>query len=172
MFRGIYTRDEARTLTEHYVGGADRDRRTQARRRGGDPTAEDSVSRLELTRYMRNQLLRDSDVMSMASGVELRVPFLDSVLFEHAVAAARAISGCSPARRCCCRPFPKFRSGSPTGRSADSLLPIEQWLDARLGRHEFAQPDRAGRRPDGHLVSQVVGARLRAWLQRLTPQHV
>jgi asparagine synthase (glutamine-hydrolysing) len=30
------------------------------------PTLEDEVSYLELTRYMRNQLLRDSDVMSMA----------------------------------------------------------------------------------------------------------
>ena len=50
---------------------------------GSDPTAEDGVSRLELTRYMRNQLLRDSDVMSMASGVELRVPFIDSLLFDQ-----------------------------------------------------------------------------------------
>jgi len=42
----------------------------------------DSVSFLELTRYMRNQLLRDSDVFSMAHGLELRVPFVDSRLFE------------------------------------------------------------------------------------------
>ena len=27
--------------------------------------------------YMQNQLLRDADVMSMAHGVEIRVPFLD-----------------------------------------------------------------------------------------------
>ena len=27
--------------------------------------------------YMQNQLLRDSDVMSMAHGIEIRVPFLD-----------------------------------------------------------------------------------------------
>jgi asparagine synthase (glutamine-hydrolysing) len=31
---------------------------------------------------MRNQLLRDSDVMSMANGLELRVPFVDRVLVE------------------------------------------------------------------------------------------
>ncbi|HSH40406.1 MAG TPA: asparagine synthase (glutamine-hydrolyzing) [Chthoniobacterales bacterium] len=46
------------------------------------PTLEDEVSYLELTRYMRNQLLRDSDVMSMAWGLELRVPFVDSRLIE------------------------------------------------------------------------------------------
>jgi asparagine synthase (glutamine-hydrolysing) len=41
------------------------------------PDLEDEVSYLELTRYMRNQLLRDSDVMSMAWSLELRVPFVD-----------------------------------------------------------------------------------------------
>ncbi len=40
------------------------------------------MSRLELTQYMRNQILRDSDVMSMAHGLELRVPFLDIRLFD------------------------------------------------------------------------------------------
>ena len=44
--------------------------------------ALDQVSYLELTRYMRNQLLRDSDVMSMAWGLELRVPFVDQRLLD------------------------------------------------------------------------------------------
>lgn len=47
------------------------------------PTLEDEVSYLELTRYMRNQLLRDGDVMSMAWGLELRVPFVDRKLIER-----------------------------------------------------------------------------------------
>src|SRR5256714_2326032 len=46
------------------------------------PTLEDEVSYLELARYMRNQLLRDSDVMSMAWSLELRVPFVDHHLIE------------------------------------------------------------------------------------------
>jgi asparagine synthase (glutamine-hydrolysing) len=40
------------------------------------------VSYLESCFYMRNTLLRDSDFMSMAHGVELRVPFLDRSLVE------------------------------------------------------------------------------------------
>jgi asparagine synthase (glutamine-hydrolysing) len=32
---------------------------------------------MEMNMYMQNQLLRDSDVMSMAHGIEIRVPFLD-----------------------------------------------------------------------------------------------
>jgi len=42
----------------------------------------DQVSFLEIRRYMLNQLLRDSDAMSMASGVELRVPLVDAELFS------------------------------------------------------------------------------------------
>ncbi len=40
------------------------------------------VSYLESHWYMRNTLLRDSDFMSMAHGLELRVPFLDRKLVE------------------------------------------------------------------------------------------
>jgi asparagine synthase (glutamine-hydrolysing) len=48
------------------------------------------VSLYELTGYMRNTLLRDSDVFSMAHGLELRVPFVDRAV---ARAAASAIDG-------------------------------------------------------------------------------
>jgi asparagine synthase (glutamine-hydrolysing) len=44
------------------------------------------VSWLELTGYMRDTLLRDSDVFSMANALELRVPFVD---VEVARVAAR-----------------------------------------------------------------------------------
>lgn len=40
-------------------------------------TPKNQASWMEYHLYMQNQLLRDSDVMSMAHGVEIRVPFLD-----------------------------------------------------------------------------------------------
>ena len=40
------------------------------------------TSYLELRHYMTNTLLRDSDFMSMAHGLELRVPFIDHKLAE------------------------------------------------------------------------------------------
>jgi asparagine synthase (glutamine-hydrolysing) len=40
------------------------------------------ASWIEMNLYMQNQLLRDSDVMSMAHGVEIRVPFLDKEFIE------------------------------------------------------------------------------------------
>jgi len=51
---------------------------------GSEEPARDvnAISKLELSTYMRNVLLRDSDVMSMAHGLELRVPLLDDEVVE------------------------------------------------------------------------------------------
>ena len=44
------------------------------------------VSVAEISTYMQNVLLRDTDQMSMASALEVRVPFLDYHLVEYALA--------------------------------------------------------------------------------------
>ena len=44
------------------------------------------VSRVELGMYMKNQLLRDTDVMSMRHSLEVRVPLLDDRLVERVLA--------------------------------------------------------------------------------------
>ncbi|MBC7887712.1 MAG: asparagine synthase (glutamine-hydrolyzing) [Ferruginibacter sp.] len=41
-------------------------------------TPKNQASWIETNMYMQNQLLRDCDVMSMAHGLEIRVPFLDA----------------------------------------------------------------------------------------------
>ena len=46
-----------------------------------DPINE--MSHLEMKGYMTNLLLRDTDFMSMASSIEVRVPFVDTVLIRH-----------------------------------------------------------------------------------------
>lgn len=43
------------------------------------------VSMAEMSTYMQHVLLRDSDQMSMAHGLELRVPFMDYTLVEYAL---------------------------------------------------------------------------------------
>jgi asparagine synthase (glutamine-hydrolysing) len=48
----------------------------------GDFTAE-SVNYIEMKRYLHDQLLRDTDVFSMAHSIEARVPWLDHVLVER-----------------------------------------------------------------------------------------
>ncbi len=83
--RGFFTPDEAHSLVRYYTGGLD-----DFARNGcfgyddaNQPSVADSISYLEMTRYMQNQLLRDSDVMSMAWGLELRVPFVDRKLVDR-----------------------------------------------------------------------------------------
>ena len=49
------------------------------------------VSWAELTGYMRRMLLRDSDQMSMAVSLELRVPFLDHELVEYVLGLPAAM---------------------------------------------------------------------------------
>ena len=52
--------------------------------------AASAVSMLELQVYMHNQLLRDTDVMSMAHGVEVRCPLIDHELVEFTAALPSA----------------------------------------------------------------------------------
>lgn len=46
------------------------------------PSIYSEVSKLELSQYLRSVLLRDTDQMSMAHSLEVRVPFLDHKLVE------------------------------------------------------------------------------------------
>ncbi len=78
--RGIFTENEAQRLLRRYVGV--NSEILPFGSQAEQPSLEDEVSYLELTRYMRNQLLRDSDVMSMAWGLELRVPLVDRKLID------------------------------------------------------------------------------------------
>lgn len=49
----------------------------------GDLDPENAYSALELSNYLRDTLLRDTDVMSMRHALEVRVPLVDHVLVEH-----------------------------------------------------------------------------------------
>ena len=49
----------------------------------GIKSARLKVTALELTWYMRNQLLRDADWAGMAHSLEIRVPFVDVDLFRR-----------------------------------------------------------------------------------------
>ncbi|MGH2565070.1 MAG: asparagine synthase (glutamine-hydrolyzing), partial [Ginsengibacter sp.] len=53
--------------------------------------AKNEASWMELNMYMQNQLLRDADVMSMAHGVEIRVPFLDDEVIKTVLSIDPAI---------------------------------------------------------------------------------
>jgi len=63
-------------------GGAPTEAVTSLQRELSGLDASRAVSLLELRGYLANTLLRDSDVMSMAHGLEVRVPYLDRELIE------------------------------------------------------------------------------------------
>lgn len=83
-YRGVFSHGDALRLAAHLTGTDEAALQHDVDYQGGTDTLDprDAVSLLELTNYLRNQLLRDSDVMSMAHGLELRVPFVDAQLFD------------------------------------------------------------------------------------------
>ncbi len=132
--RGIFTPSEAARLIRHFLGDVgeaveDATRHFSVPRQ---PTLEDTVSYLELTRYMRNQLLRDSDVMSMASGLELRVPFVDRKLFEVLRQIPAAIR-LAPGKELLLRAVPEIPEWVALAPKRGFAFPFEQWIAAEWG---------------------------------------
>lgn len=94
--RGVFTPAEAASLCRNYLGDEVLFQKTTVEPLISGVSARDAVAQLEIERYMRNQLLRDSDVFSMAFSLELRVPFVDRQLVEAAAripAAERLAKG-------------------------------------------------------------------------------
>ncbi len=98
-----------------------------------------AISRLELSGYMTNTLLRDTDAMSMAHSLEVRVPFVDVKVVDYVLSLPGDW---------------KLRNGYPKPLLADALgdllpreflarpkmgftLPFEKWLQQNL-RHEVS----------------------------------
>ena len=54
-------------------------------------TAGNKASWMEFNQYMQDQLLRDADVMSMAHGLEIRVPFLDNAVVNTAFSISEKV---------------------------------------------------------------------------------
>ena len=174
VFRGIYTRDEARALTEHYVGGAAAtvDHVDPCAASSGDD-ARDVVSRLELTRYLRNQLLRDSDVMGMACGVELRVPFLDHKLFE-AMARIPACQRLRPDKQLLVQAVPEIPSWVTSRPKRGFIFPMQHWFEnewaGELTRFNGSAAERIAPLDTWYRKWSVLA--FERWLERRTDHNV
>lgn len=161
--RGVFTAREATLLTRHLTG-LDPGPLPPAEALPEDPTPQDTVSRLELTRYMRNQLLRDSDVMSMAHGLELRVPFLDLPLFDtvsRIPAAIRLRRG----KQLLLEAVPEIPPWIAHQPKRGFSFPFEQWL-ASDWRDTFAELDRTSPVPLQTWYRKWAVFALSHWLKR------
>ena len=140
--RAFFTPAEAERLVAAYSGGV-----TEVLGDGlfddepsGQPTVEDDVGYLETTRYMRNQLLKDSDVMSMAWGLELRVPLVDRKLVD---AVARIPAGVRYAdnKRLLVDAVPEIPAWIVSARKQGFRFPFERWIGPHWSE-EFGELDR------------------------------
>jgi asparagine synthase (glutamine-hydrolysing) len=131
-FRGVFTSHEARTLASRYAEGMFDDEAEPDDMELSAADERDQVSALELNLYMRNQLLKDSDVMSMAHGLELRVPMVDRVLFET-VARIPANLRLQPGKRLLVDAVPEIPSWIAQAPKRGFLFPYQKWLSSEWG---------------------------------------
>lgn len=132
--RGIFTPSEADRLVLHYAGSAPQ---IAPHDRFGEnpPYCSDDracISYLELARYMRNQLLRDTDVMSMAWGLEIRVPFVDRRFIEQlwrTPASERLARG----KELLLRAVPEIPEWVACGQKRGFTFPFERWIASEWG---------------------------------------
>lgn len=114
------------------------------------------VSYLESTRYMRNQLLRDSDWASMDNSLELRVPFVDVALTRYVASqriernelgkldlASTAIPNLPP--RVIMRPKTGF------------TVPVREWMSEKLSEIDGRNEKKRGLRGWQETVRSRVG---------------
>lgn len=136
--RSVFTPADARRLVRTYTGKSEFD----ASPRGGGGVVSnwslpDQVSYWEMTRYMLNQLLRDSDVMSMANGLELRVPFLDRRLFETLSRVSSALRLTSK-KRLLASAVPEIPGWVLEQPKRGFAIPFERWMNEHW-RNDFAE---------------------------------
>lgn len=131
-FRGIFTRRDAHILAARYAAAApeESDDAQGLFLPEGDPL--DQISAFEMSLYMRNQLLKDSDVMSMAHGLELRVPLVDRVFFET-VARIPASLRLQPGKRLLVDAVPEIPAWIAGAPKRGFLFPYQKWLAAGWG---------------------------------------
>jgi len=122
FLRGFYTPDEIAALLNCSVKEIDVVLQT-AQIGNIDPELknEEQASWLEYNLYMQNQLLKDTDAMSMQHGVEVRVPFLDKdlVMLVHQIKSDLI-----------------YKSTKPKGLLIDSflnVLPEKIWNRPKMG---------------------------------------
>jgi asparagine synthase (glutamine-hydrolysing) len=134
-FRGIFSRRSARMLAARYAGVPLAEflntlGETSPESEAGNE--RDEVSRCELSRYMRHQLLKDSDVMSMANSLELRVPLVDRKLFET-VASIPADIRLEQGKQLLIDAVPELPSWVLNQKKRGFLFPYQQWAESTWG---------------------------------------
>lgn len=129
--REVFSPSEVARLTGGSTGDALLPGEEAWLQRSGDPTMAGEISL-----YLQKMLLRDGDAQSMASAVELRVPFLTREVVRAALSISpvdRAIRGKRVLVDALDDPFIESVHKQP---KTGFRLPIDEWLDGSLGALE------------------------------------
>jgi len=137
--RGLFSPSEVQRILRHWglepSGGApltglmDGDPQPGTER---FPQLADAIAWLESSAYMGQQLLRDSDTFSMAHGLELRIPFVDSQLFRELTllpAEIRLAAG----KQLLQEAVPEVLRAVPPQAKKGFSFPFALWLDQANG---------------------------------------
>src|SRR5206468_8027640 len=125
-------------------------------------TLEGDVAQLETRGYLRAQLLRDLDAMSMAHSLEVRVPFVDHELVEAVWPALGAHPALMRNKRVLhaslAKPLPPAAVNRP---KQGFTLPFADWLGGDLQPFVSEGMDYLVR--SGWIAAPVPDAAWRAW---------
>jgi asparagine synthase (glutamine-hydrolysing) len=128
-----------------------------------------AISRLELRGYMTNTLLRDTDAMSMAHSLEVRVPFVDLKVVDYVLSLPGEWKVCG--------------SSGPKPLLADAMsdllprefmarpkmgftLPLEKWMQGKMRSEISAVLEDEKRVSSVGLNSEMVGKVWRKFLEK------
>jgi asparagine synthase (glutamine-hydrolysing) len=146
-----------------------------------------AMARAEIDIYMQSMLLPDADSFSMASSVELRVPFVDSYVFSSALAIAGTRAG--PGKKAICEGLADPYLSELAARPKRGFsIPMRRWLTESLapvvdalrdpGAAVWTVADRAAAERAGLLSSGVRArwaetwtlAALNAWMETVSSE--
>lgn len=93
------------------------------------------VATLESCLYMRNQLLRDTDWASMAHGLEVRVPLVDSILLAQLAPYRGNFGGITGKRLLASAPTLPLPEALVTREKTGFTTPVESWMRSLAGAY-------------------------------------
>jgi asparagine synthase (glutamine-hydrolysing) len=133
-YRGVFTHAEAQVIAQQYLTEKNFSPCQKVSPDINCNTLENEVTYLELSCYMRNQLLRDSDVMSMNWGLELRTPLVDRVFLE-AVAPIPSQIRLAAGKQLLIQSVPELPDWVVNRPKQGFSFPFEQWMSTEFGNY-------------------------------------
>ncbi|MCB0478195.1 MAG: asparagine synthase (glutamine-hydrolyzing) [Crocinitomicaceae bacterium] len=135
---------------------------------GWNLPALSKISYLEISTYMQNVLLRDSDQMSMAHSLEIRVPFLDHKLVEYAMGIPDFAKYPHKPKKLLLDAFDDLLPEEVWNRKKMGfVLPYEQWMKNEL--RGFCESNLNALKEVGHFQNEEID---KLWKQFLNGNKI